>query len=410
LKIPINIPDIGKEEIREVTAVLSEKSLTSSSFDGGKRVQQFEKLLSKFVKSKFAVAVNSGTAALQASLYAIDIKPGDEVLVPSFTFVATANSVKSVGAKPVFVDILKDNYTMDPDDLRKKITRRTKAIIPVHLYGHMAYMDEILEIAKKRNIKIIEDASQSLGSKLKGKHSGTFSHLGCFSLYGVKVITSGEGGAIVTDDKKLASFLTTNKEGKTFVPISTAEQLHAIDTITRFTSICSIVEVCKFQRNDKKSGLVFEDFKNLYLDDMINGLYDLRAIASSFEGVNSLMYLINGCLKGISSYIKRLIDIIRITLKKNDLKASRTKIVLSWTFDLNGMRGEKIEILDLLTSKLRDYIGDVETSQKPEDIFRSDKKTIVIVCSKYDYKKIKQNQRSEDFLVIKANSLCEVEQ
>ena len=213
-----------------------------------------------------------------------------------------------------------------------------------------------------------------------------------------------------TDDKKLASFLATGKEGKKFVSISTAEQLHAIDTVKRFTSICSIVEVCKFQRSGKKSDLDFTDFKNLYLDDMINGLYDLRSIASSFEGVNSLMYLINGCLKGISSYIKRLIDIIRITLKKNDLKASRTKIILSWTFDLNGMRGEKIEILDLLTSKLRDYIGDVETSQKPEDIFRSDKKTIVIVCSKYDYKKIKQNQRSEDFLVIKANSLCEVEQ
>jgi len=213
-----------------------------------------------------------------------------------------------------------------------------------------------------------------------------------------------------TDDKKLASFLATDKEGKKFVSISTAEQLYAIDTVKRFTSICSIVEVCKFQRSGKKSDLDFTDFKNLYLDDMINGLYDLRSIASSFEGVNSLMYLINGCLKGISSYIKRLIDIIRITLKKNDLKASRTKIILSWTFDLNGMRGEKIEILDLLTSKLRDYIGDVETSQKPEDIFRSDKKTIVIVCSKYDYKKIKQNQRSEDFLVIKANSLCEVEQ
>ena len=203
MKIPINIPDIGKEEIREVTTVLSEKSLTSASFDGGKRVQQFEKLLSKFVKSKFAVAVNSGTAALQASLYSIDIKPGDEVLVPSFTFVATANSVKSVGAKPVFVDILKSNYTMDPSDLKKKITRRTKAIIPVHLYGHMAYMDEILEIAKKKHIKIIEDASQSLGSKLSTKHSGTFSHLGCFSMYAGKVITSGEGGAVVTDDKKL---------------------------------------------------------------------------------------------------------------------------------------------------------------------------------------------------------------
>ena len=167
MKIPINIPDIDKEEIREVTAVLSEKALTSSSFEGGKRVQQFEKLLAKFVKSKFAVAVNSGTAALQASLYAIDIKLGDEVLIPSFTFVATANSVKSVGAEPIFVDILKDNYTMDPNDLRKKITRRTKAIIPVHLYGHMAYMDEILEVAKKKNVKIIEDASNHLAQNLK---------------------------------------------------------------------------------------------------------------------------------------------------------------------------------------------------------------------------------------------------
>ena len=203
MKIPINIPDIDKEEIREVTAVLSEKSLTSASFDGGKRVQQFEKLLSKFVKSKFAIAVNSGTSALQASLYALDIKPNDEVLIPSFTFVATANSVKSLGAKPVFVDILKDNFTMDPYDMKKKITKRTKAIIPVHLYGHVAYMEEIMEIAKKNNLEIIEDASQSLGSKFKGKHSGTFSRLGCFSMYAAKVMTAGEGGAIVTDDKKL---------------------------------------------------------------------------------------------------------------------------------------------------------------------------------------------------------------
>ena len=202
VNIPINIPDIDEQEIREVTSVLSEKALTSASFEGGKRVRQFEDLLSNFVKSKFAVAVNSGTSALQASLYALDIKPNDEVLIPSFTFVATANSVKSIGAKPVFVDILKDNFTMDPDDM-KKITKRTKAIIPVHLYGHVAYMKEIMEIAKKHQLEIIEDASQSLGSKFKGKHSGTFSRLGCFSMYAAKVMTAGEGGAIVTDDKKL---------------------------------------------------------------------------------------------------------------------------------------------------------------------------------------------------------------
>ncbi len=152
MKIPINIPDIDKEEIREVTAVLSEKSLTSSSFEGGKRVQQFEKLLSKFVKSKFAVAVNSGTAALQACLYAIDIKPGDEVLVPSFTFVATANSVKSVGAKPVFVNTdLKKQFEPDSSDLKRKINKKTKGIIinsPSNPTGGVWSNEAILETLK----------------------------------------------------------------------------------------------------------------------------------------------------------------------------------------------------------------------------------------------------------------------
>jgi len=197
------MPIIENEEINEVRTVLSEKSLTSAANAGGMRVQEFEKLLSSYVGSRYAVAVNSGTAALQASLYALDIKNGDEVLLPSFTFVATANSVISVGAKPIFVDILPENYTMDPEDLRKKITKKTKAIIPVHLYGNFAYMQEISEIANKYNLEIIEDAAQSLGTTYKNKHSGTFSRVGCFSLYAAKVITSGEGGAVITDEKQL---------------------------------------------------------------------------------------------------------------------------------------------------------------------------------------------------------------
>lgn len=203
MKIPINIPIIEKEEINEVRSVLSEKSLTSAANAGGKRVQEFEKLLSSYVGSRYAIAVNSGTAALQASLYALEIKNGDEVLLPSFTFVATANSIVSVGAKPVFVDILPENYTMDPEDLRRKITKRTKAIIPVHLYGNFAYIQEISEIANKHNLEIIEDAAQSLGTTYKNKHSGTFSRVGCFSLYAAKVVTAGEGGAVVTDEKQL---------------------------------------------------------------------------------------------------------------------------------------------------------------------------------------------------------------
>ena len=207
MKIPINVPIIGKEEINEVNSVLKEKSLTSSANSGGKRVQEFEQLLLSFVKSKFAIAVNSGTAALQAALYAIDIKKGDEVLLPSFTFVATANAVVSVGAKPVFVDIVKENYTMDPNVLKKKITKKSKAVIPVHLYGNVAYIDEIMEIANKHDLGVIEDAAQSLGSMYKGRHTGTFSQLGCFSMYAAKVMTSGEGGAIVTNDKELSEKL-----------------------------------------------------------------------------------------------------------------------------------------------------------------------------------------------------------
>ncbi len=203
MKVPINVPIIEKEEIKEVNAVLKERSLTSAANVGGKRVQEFERLLASYVKSRYAVAVNSGTAALQAALYALGIKQGDEVLLPSFTFVATANSVVSVGAKPVFVDILPENYTMDPLDLKKKITKKSKVIIPVHLYGNFSYMDEISEIARNHNLEIIEDAAQSLGTSYKKKQSGTFAKMGCFSMYAAKVTTSGEGGAIVTNDKGL---------------------------------------------------------------------------------------------------------------------------------------------------------------------------------------------------------------
>ena len=194
---------MGKEEISVVTSILKNGALTSSANYGGKYVQDFEISAASFVKSKYAIAVNSGTAALQAALYALDIKKGDEVLVPSFTFVATANAVVSTGAKPVFVDILKENYTIDPDDLEKKINKKTRAIIPVHLYGNAAYIERLGEISKKYNIPIIEDSAQSLGTTYKGKHTGTFFEMGCYSMYPAKVMTAGEGGFIVTNNKNL---------------------------------------------------------------------------------------------------------------------------------------------------------------------------------------------------------------
>ena len=203
MNVPINIPVLGKEEVREVSRVLREGNLTNASIDGGCNVREFENIARKFLGSSYAVAVNSGTAAIQAALYALGIGRGDDVLVPSFTFVATANAVVAAGARPIFVDIDKTHYTMDPVDLEKKITRRSKAVIPVHLYGNVSQIDEICKIADEYGLNVIEDAAQSMGSTYRKKQSGTFGDVGCFSLYPAKVITAGEGGLVVTDCKDL---------------------------------------------------------------------------------------------------------------------------------------------------------------------------------------------------------------
>ena len=210
-------------------------------------------------------------------------------------------------------------------------------------------------------------------------------------------------------DKDLLSLLTVGKNEKKFIEISSAEYIHAISTIKRFSSLSSILGICKFVNSNTKSDTTFDDYKNIYIDDVVNGLYDLKSLGSSFEGASTLIYLINGSIRGISSYSKRLIDVIRTTLKKNELKASKTKIVLSWTLDTNEMRGDRIEMLNNLTTKLRDYIGDVETSQGSLDSFHDDKATIIVACSNSDYQKTKQSQKDQEFFVIKANPLCEVE-
>jgi len=216
------------------------------------------------------------------------------------------------------------------------------------------------------------------------------------------------GSAKKNDEKKLLSLLNMDKKERKIVDISSAEYLHAINTVQSFSSLCSILEICKFVNKDAKNVTLFNDFKNIYLDDMITGLYDLRMLGSSFENAQTLMYLINGSIRGINGFIKRLIDTIRITLKKNDLKASKTKIVLSWTLDANEMRGDKIEMLNTIASKLRDYIGDVETSTGSADLFHHDKVTIAVACSSLDYKEIKENQKGDDIFLIKANPLCEI--
>lgn len=204
--IPINRPILGAEERAAVEDVLSSGRMVDASYEGGKHVRAFEGKVRGLLGAKHVIAVNSGTAALHSALLALGVKAGDEVVVPPMTFVATANVVLALGAKPVFVDVGED-YNMDPVAFRRAITKRTKAVIPVHVYGYPADMDEIREAADSGSVAVVEDAAESLGATYKGIQTGRLSAAGCFSLYATKVVTSGEGGAVSTDDDELADRL-----------------------------------------------------------------------------------------------------------------------------------------------------------------------------------------------------------
>ena len=207
IRVPINKPFFGEEEAREASQLIIRGSLTSSATEGGNKVREFEATLAAYLHCKDVVAVNSGTSALLAALMAAGVSAGDEVIIPSFTFAATANAVRAVGAKPVFVDIDLENYTLDLRDLKGKVTDHTKAVIPVHLYGHIADVEGVKDVIGARPIAVIEDAAQSLGSIRKGIHSGVMGDMGCFSFYPSKVISTGEGGAVAVNDVELGKRL-----------------------------------------------------------------------------------------------------------------------------------------------------------------------------------------------------------
>ncbi|MCX9190265.1 aminotransferase DegT [Carbonactinospora thermoautotrophica] len=200
--IPAAKPLIGEEEREAVDRVLR-----SGMIAQGPEVAAFEEEFSQLVGGRHCVAVNSGTSALHLALIAMGVKPGDEVIVPSFTFAATANAVKLAGAEPVFVDIELNHFCIDPAAVEAAITPRTAAIMPVHLYGHPAAMDKLVPIAEKHGLAIIEDACQAHAASLNGQPVGTFGLTAAFSLYPTKNMTSGEGGMIVTPDAQLARTL-----------------------------------------------------------------------------------------------------------------------------------------------------------------------------------------------------------
>ncbi|MEM1538344.1 MAG: DegT/DnrJ/EryC1/StrS family aminotransferase [Candidatus Nezhaarchaeales archaeon] len=202
--IPINKPIMGDEEVEAVKQVIASGILTDWRPQGGPMNRRFEECFASFIGVRYAVAVSSGSAALHAALLAAGVKPGDEVIVPAFTFPATANMVLMAGAKPVFADISTETYNIDLESVKKLISARTKAIIPVHLYGLPADMDPVMELAEEHGLMVIEDAAQAHGAKYKGRYTGTLGHMACFSFYPSKIISTGEGGMVTTNDEELA--------------------------------------------------------------------------------------------------------------------------------------------------------------------------------------------------------------
>lgn len=197
--IPQIEPWIDNEELKEIEEVIRSTWITE-----GKKTKEFEENFIKLTGARYAHAFCNGTATLFSALKILGIGPGDEIIAPSATFIATINSIILAGAKPVLVDIEKETFNINPDEIEKKITKNTKAIMPVHLYGQSSDMEKIMKIAKKHGLYVIEDAAQAVGVKFNGKHVGTFGEIGSFSFYGNKTITTGEGGMLITNDKILS--------------------------------------------------------------------------------------------------------------------------------------------------------------------------------------------------------------
>jgi len=188
-----------KKDVESVTEVIK----SGANWAIGPKIEEFEKAVSAYVGTKYALAFNSGTSALHALMIAYGFGPGDEIIVPAFSFIATANSPVFVGAKPVFAEIEDVTFGLDPKDIEKKITKKTKAIMPMHYGGSACQIGEIKKIADKNNLILIEDAAESLGTKVGKKMVGTFGDSAMFSFCGPKVITTGEGGVIVTNNKEV---------------------------------------------------------------------------------------------------------------------------------------------------------------------------------------------------------------
>jgi len=277
-KFPIYRPYLIGNEKKYVNECLESTWISSK----GKFIKLFEEEFARFLGVKNAISVTNGTVALHLALLALGIGKGDEVIVPTLTYIASVNAIKYVGANPVFVDSDIETWQMDPNDILKKITRKTKAIIVVHLYGFMCDMEKIMDIARTHNLYVVEDSSEAFGSKYNSKYAGSFGDIATFSFYGNKTITTGEGGIVVTNNEELAYKVKTLKNQGIGTDREYAHEL--IGYNYRMTNICAAIGKAQLENIEtilkRKREVAF-----LYMDKLKD--YPLRFLSESEKITNS---------------------------------------------------------------------------------------------------------------------------
>jgi len=296
--IPLYKPLISKNEIKNVNACLKSSWISSK----GIYIKKFEKKFSNFTKIKYSISVSNGTCAIHLALVALGVKKNDEVIVPSFTYVATVNPILYTGAKPIFADSNIKNFQLSLSEIKKKITKNTKAIICPHLYGNMTDMQELYKITKEKKIFLIEDCAEAIGSYYKNKHAGNFGDIATFSFYGNKTISTGEGGMVCTNNKNLARMIYKLKTQG----LASEKKPYYHDIVGfnyRMTNICAAIgysqmlSINKILRRKKK---IFEKYE------------------SGFKNNKNILILKN------SKYVKSSYWLVVILIKK---KIKREKLV-----------------------------------------------------------------------------------
>ena len=244
--IPVCVPLLGEKELEYVTDCIKTNWISSK----GKYVEEFENRFAEYCGCKYGITTTSGTTALHLALASLNIKKGDEVIMPASTMIATAFAVIYCGAKPVLVDAEPETWNLDVEKIEGKITEKTKAIIPVHIYGHPCDMDPIMKLARGYDLYVVEDAAEAHGAEYKGRKAGGIGDIGCFSFYANKIITTGEGGMIVTNDEEIAERAKSLRN--LCFPKEKRIYLHSeVGYNYRMTNIQAAIGLAQFERMDE---------------------------------------------------------------------------------------------------------------------------------------------------------------